>query len=165
MNDAVKKLCRAGIVSALYVVTTLVVFPVASGAIQFRLSEALTLLPLFFFESVPALFVGCLLSNLITGCAPIDVVLGSLITLVAGLMTYAVGKIFKKTWLKIALGGLFPVLFNALLLPLIWEYCYGAEHVYLIQMALLLLGQTVSVYLAGTPLVLAIKKRIGKIIM
>ena len=164
MNNSIKKLCRAGIVSALYVVATLVVFPVASGAIQFRLSEALTLLPLFFFEAVPALFVGCLLSNLITGCAPFDIIFGSLITLVAALSTYAVGKIFKKLWLKIAVGGLFPVMLNALLLPLIWEYCYGAEHVYLIQFALLLLGQTVSVYLAGTPLAVAIKKNLTKFI-
>ena len=158
------KIARAGIISALYIVTSLITAPIASGAVQVRLSEALTLLPLIFPEAVPALFIGCAFSNLITACAPFDVIFGSLITLVASLLTFGVGKLIAKCWLKIAIGGLFPVLMNAFLLPVIWVWCYGAiEYIYFIQVCLLLAGQTISVYALGTPLFLRIRKRWRKL--
>ena len=156
-----KRLTRSGIIAALYVVTTFAVLPVASGAIQFRPSEALTLLPLFFIESVPALFVGCLIANLISGCALLDVVFGSLITLISALMTYLVGRIIKNGVLKIAVGGLFPILLNAFLLPVIWYFAYGQlEYVYIINVLTLFISQTVSIYLLGSVLYLGMKKLI-----
>ena len=158
-NEKAKKITRAGIIASLYTVTTLLTMPVASGAVQIRIGEALTLLPLLYVESIPALFVGCILSNLISGCAFFDIVFGSLITLFASVLTFLTGKIIKNTPLKIIVGGLFPVLLNAFLLPLIWVYCYGAlEYIYGIQALLLIAGQGVSVYLIGSPLVVQIKK-------
>lgn len=158
MKGRTKKLSRAGLVAGLYTLLSLITFPVASGAIQFRVSEALCVLPLIFPETVPALAVGCLLSNLITGCAPFDIVFGSLITLLAGLCTYFVGKCIKNTAIKIFIGGLFPVLLNAFLLPLIWLWCYGTiEYVYMLQVLFLIVSQSVSVYALGTPLYLAVK--------
>ena len=163
MQKNVKTLARAGIIAALYTVLTLIVFPISSGAIQVRISEALTLLPLLFIEAIPALAVGCMLSNLITGCAAFDIVFGALITLIAAILTYFSGKIIKSTPLKILVGGLFPVLLNAAFLPLIWVYCYGAlEYVYYIQALLLVVGQSVSVYLFGTPVVLKLNKILTK---
>ena len=156
-----KKIVRAGIVGALYVVLSLITLPIASGAIQFRISEALTLLPLFFVEAIPALFVGCMLSNLITGCMALDIILGSLITLVASILTYMVGKFIKQGWLKVCLGGLFPVTLNAIFLPVIWLVCYGAlEYVYYLQVIFLLISQSLSVYLLGTPMYFSLKKKI-----
>lgn len=150
-------LARCGIISALYVVLSLVSLPV--GAIQFRASEGLTLLALFLPESVVSLFVGCIITNLITGCAVLDIVLGSLITLTAGVLTYITGKILKNTALKIIVGGIFPVFLNALLLPLIWSACYGAgEYVYYIQALILLASQSVSVYGVGTVIFLGARK-------
>ena len=155
----IRKITRAGIIAALYTVTTLLIVPVASGAVQIRISEALTLLPLLYVEAIPALFVGCALSNLICACALPDIILGSLITLLSAVFTYLTGKLIKSTTLKIVVGGLFPVLLNALFLPLIWIYCYGAiEYIYPVQALLLLLGQGVSVYAVGTPMVLQVKK-------
>ena len=150
---------RAGLIAALYTVLSLITFPVASGAIQFRMSEALTMLPLFFVEAIPALFVGCALSNLITGCAVFDIIFGSVITLVSALLTFAFGKIIKITAVKLLVGGIFPVILNAIFLPLIWVWCYGAiEYMYVVQAGILLIGQTLSVYALGTPLYFAIKK-------
>ncbi len=154
-----KKLTRAGIIASLYVILSLITFPVASGAIQFRLSEALCILPLLFIEAVPALFIGCALSNLITGCAIFDVIFGSVITLVAAALTFLFGKIIKNLPLKIIIGGFFPVVLNAFLLPLIWVWCYGAlEYMYLLQAAFLIVSQSVSIYALGTPLYLAVDK-------
>lgn len=154
-----KKLARAGIIAGLYVLLSMLTFSVSSGAIQFRASEALTMLALIFPESVPALTVGCALSNLITGCAALDVVFGSIVTLVAGALTYTVGKFIKKEALKIFVGGLFPVLLNAFFLPLIWYFCYGQlEFLYILQVAFLLISQSVSVYALGAPLYLTVKR-------
>lgn len=154
-----KSVARAGVIAALYFVLTMAVLPVASGAIQFRVSEALTLLPLVFPEAIPALFVGCILANLVSGCVVYDVIFGSVVTLLAACLTYAAGRIFKKTWLKIAVGGIFPVLLNAFLLPLIWLFCYESlEYAYMIQVLFLLAGQGVSVYLLGTFLMLPVMR-------
>lgn len=158
MRKTVTKLvARAGVIAALYFVLTMAVLPVASGAIQFRVSEALTLLPLVFPEAIPALFAGCILANLVSGCVVYDVIFGSVVTLLAACLTYAAGRVFKKTWLKIAVGGIFPVLLNAFLLPLIWLFCYESlEYAYMIQVLFLIAGQGVSVYLLGTFLMLPV---------
>ncbi len=160
MRKTVTKLvARAGVIAALYFVLTMAVLPVASGAIQFRVSEALTLLPLVFPEAIPALFAGCILANLVSGCVVYDVIFGSVVTLLAACLTYAAGRVFKKTWLKIAVGGIFPVLLNAFLLPLIWLFCYESlEYAYMIQVLFLIAGQGVSVYLLGTFLMLPVMR-------
>ena len=98
-----QRLCRAGAISALYVALTYAFMPFAFGPFQFRPAEALCLLPLFFSEAIPALYVGCMLSNLASPFLIYDVFIGSLATLLAALVTYLVGKLIKNTWLKIAL--------------------------------------------------------------
>lgn len=159
MNKPTKMLTRAGVIAALYVVLTFIVLPVASGAIQFRPSEALTVLPLLFAESVPALFVGCLLANLIAGAAVQDIVFGALISLLAAALTWGAGRLIKNRWAKVLAGGLFPVALNAFLLPLIWMWAYGAlEFAYFAQVGLLLLSQSAAVYALGIPLYFSLKK-------
>ena len=145
------KLVRSGIISALYVVLSFIVMPISGGAMQFRPSEALTLLPLLYLESVPALFIGCFIFNLISGLPILDVVFGSLVTLVAGICTYLVGKKIQSIPLKVVFGGLFPVLLNAFLLPIVWYYVYGElQLMYIISVLSLLLSQSLSVYALGS---------------
>ena len=77
-NKKVLNLCRAAIIAALYVVLTYIAnaLGLASGSIQVRFSEALTILPFFTPAAIPGLFVGCLLSNILTGCALPDIIFG-----------------------------------------------------------------------------------------
>ena len=158
-SRTIRKLSRAGVIAGLYTAVSMLVFPLAGGAVQLRVSEAFTLLPLFFIEAIPALFVGCILSNLIVGCAPPDIILGSLVTLVAAIFTFCTGKLIKNLAVKIIVGGIFPVLLNAFILPLIWVYCYGAlEYIYVVQALILIVGQSVAVYGAGTPLVTTLNR-------
>ena len=158
-NFSTYHLARAGIIAGLYVAVSFIIAPFASGAIQVRLSEGLTILAIILPESIPALFVGCLLSNLITGCAIYDVIFGSLITLISAIFSYFSTKRIKNIPLKIFIGGLFPILFNAFLLPLIWQWCYGfGQYVYIVQVAFLLIGQAISVYAIGTPIYLTVKR-------
>jgi uncharacterized membrane protein len=157
-----KRIARAGLIAGLYALLSLIIFPVASGAVQFRISEGLTMLALVFPEAVPALFIGCMISNIITGCGVLDVVLGSLITLISALLTFFTARKIKNTALKIIVGGIYPVLLNAFFLPLIWLMYTSLEYVYYIQVLLLLVGQGLSVYAVGAPLYLFIKKRTAK---
>lgn len=163
LKSSAKSLALIGVVGALYSALSLLVFPLASGAVQIRLGEALTILPLFFPETAIALFVGCVLVNFITGCSLLEVLLGSLVTLLAGICTAIIGKTVKKKWLKVAFGGLFPVLLNAFILPLIWYWCYGQlEYVYALQVALIFVGQFASVYFLGSLVFYSVEKTATK---
>ena len=84
----IKKMTQAAIIAALYVVLTYLagMLGLASGAIQIRFSEALTILPVFTPAAIPGLFAGCILSNLFTGCALPDIVVGSLATLIGAVL-------------------------------------------------------------------------------
>ncbi|MBQ8428413.1 MAG: QueT transporter family protein [Clostridia bacterium] len=157
-----KKLCRAGVIAALYVALTYVFMPFAYGPLQIRPAEALCILPLFFAEAVPALFIGCMIANL-AGGGVADIFLGSLITLLAALCTFAVGKAVKKPVWKVILGGIFPVLFNAILLPFIFMFLSSlgdapSVAIYFTYFSSLLLTQSVWVYGLGTPVYAFIQK-------
>lgn len=121
-----KRLCRAGIIAALYVALTYSFGAIAyNGFLQIRPAEALCILPLFFPEAVPALYIGCMLSNLGSPFLVYDVFIGSLATLFAALGTYLVGLFLKKHALKLFLGGLFPVLLNAFVIPVVIVFLCG----------------------------------------
>ena len=93
-------------------------FNLASGAIQVRISEALTILPYFTPAAIPGLFVGCLLANLLTGAAIYDVIFGSLATLLGAVGTYLLRK--HKFLCTLA-----PVVSNIIIIPLVLRYGYG----------------------------------------
>ena len=90
---------QAALIAAMYTALTVLIaaFNLASGAVQVRLSEALTVLPVFTPAAVPGLFIGCFLSNLITGCALWDVLFGSLATLLGALGTRLSGKGIRRS--------------------------------------------------------------------
>ena len=167
MNEffTTKRLCRAGIISALYVALTYAFAPFAFGPIQVRPAEALCILPLFFPEAIPALYVGCMLSNVASPYAVYDMFLGSLVTLLAAFGSYMVGCFFKKDALKVFFGGLFPVILNALLIPVIIVFLCTpnldqatAGATYLSWALTLFITQSLWVYALGTPLYFSVKK-------
>lgn len=122
----VKRMCRAGIIAALYVALTYAFGAISyNGILQIRPAEALCILPLFFPEAVPALFVGCILSNLGSPFILYDVPIGSAATLVAALLTYFTGRLIKNDVARFLIGGLFPVLVNAFVIPVIIVYLCG----------------------------------------
>ena len=93
-NKKVLFLTHAAMIAALYVVLTFIsnAFGLASGAIQVRLSEALIILPVFTPAAIPGLYIGCLLSNLLCGGCLLDILLGSLATLIGALGARAMRK-------------------------------------------------------------------------
>lgn len=121
-----KRLCRAGIIAALYVALTYAFGAIAySGIFEIRPAESLTILPLFFPEAVPALWIGCMIANLGSQFIAYDVPIGGLATLVAALMTYGAGRLIKNHVIKVILGGFFPVIVNAVVIPLVIVFLCG----------------------------------------
>lgn len=86
-NNTTRRLCVAGVVGALYTVLTLTLPMLSFGGLQIRFSEALTVLPFLFPETIPGLTVGCFLANLIGSPYALDWVLGPLATLLAAVWT------------------------------------------------------------------------------
>ena len=117
----IKYLAQAGIIAALYIVFTVIANAagLASGVIQVRISEALTVLPFFTPAAIPGLFLGCLLSNIIGGCVIWDIIFGSLATLLGALGTYAIRKKLPDWCAAIP-----PIIANTLIVPFVLSYAY-----------------------------------------
>ena len=117
---SVTAMVQAAMIAALYVVLTFIAnaFGLANHVVQVRISEALTILPYFTPAAIPGLFIGCLLSNILTGCIVPDIIFGSLATLIGALGTYALRK-----WKWCA--PITPILANVLIVPLVLIYGYG----------------------------------------
>lgn len=123
MKKKTQFLVHAALIAALYVVLTWLSnsMGLANHAIQVRFSEALTILPYFTPAAIPGLFIGCLISNTLTGCMLLDIIFGSLATLLGALGTYALRKFTK--WL----APLAPILANTLIVPFVLAFVYRFE--------------------------------------
>ncbi len=153
-----RAIVHGGLIAAIYVVLTLMFQPISFGAIQFRVAEALTLLPILTADAVPGLFVGCLIANLVGGGVWFDVALGSLATLLAALCT-------RKCRSKPPLAAIFPTVFNGLIVGPVVYFAYVrapsdpvSVGTLLFNMATVALGELVVCYVLGLPMVYGLKK-------
>jgi len=153
-----KAITMAAAIAAIYVVLTFIAnaLGLASGAVQVRISEALTVLPFFTPVAIPGLFVGCLLSNILTGCAPYDVVFGSIATLLGAIGSYYLGQKFpKKSWLS----PIPPIVSNTVIVPIILIYVYQIQDAYWYLMLTVGAGEVISCGILGMILLKALQKR------
>ncbi len=116
-KERVHFLIRGGLIAALYAALTLVAAPISFGMIQLRISEALCVLPYYEKSAIPGLFVGCLIANIVGGNGVLDIVFGSLATLLAAYLT-------SKTKNKF-LAPLSPVLVNAVVVGIVLYFAIG----------------------------------------
>lgn len=129
-----RRLVAAAAAGGLYAALTLALAPISYGPIQFRVSEILCILPFFLPVSAGGLTVGCILANLLgPGLGWMDVVFGSLATLLASLCTAAIGMRARRLgdvgWGPCLLACLMPVLFNAPMIGFVIAYAVKAEGV------------------------------------
>ena len=143
-------ICQAAVIAALYIVLTYVFSAFASGVIQVRVSEALTILPAFTPAAIPGLVIGCLLSNTLTGCV-LDIIFGSVATLIGALGSYALRR---HTWLV----PIPPIVSNMIIVPFVLRYAYGATDAFPFMIATVGAGEIISCYLLGMLLYGALKK-------
>lgn len=162
-NKKALYLTQAAMIAALYVVLTMVAnaFGLASGSIQVRFSEALTVLPFLTPAAVPGLFIGCLAANLATGAMLPDIVFGSLATLLGAVGTFllgkAAGKYSAKKTLFAWLSPLPPIVANALIIPPVLKYAYGIIPMWFSTVTVTI-GEIISCGLFGIILLFALKK-------
>lgn len=158
MCSNTRSLTRAAIIAAIYVALTFIFQPISFGAIQFRIAEALMLLPILMAEAVPGLFIGCLLANLLCGGIWFDVILGSLATLLAAI---AVRKLQNLP----AAAAAMPAIFNGLIVGPVVYFAYVHApgtvtelSVLLFNMVTVAAGEVVVCYVLGLMLLYTLKK-------
>ena len=146
-----------GIVAALYTVLTYFLAPISYGPLQARISEAMTVFPIFSFNMIPGLTIGCLVSNLINpdNLGPVDIIGGTLATLIAGIFSRIIGK--KNMWL----GIIPPIVANGIIvggyLPFLLFDTVTWQEV-LLTMLSVAAGEAVVLVVIGLPLVAVIGK-------
>lgn len=148
----VRALTRAALIAALYAALTLLLAPISYGEIQIRFSEALTLLPVLLPEAVPALTVGCLLSNVLGGCTILDIVFGTLATLLAACCTRLLRS---RMWLAAAM----PVLFNGVIVGAVVHYAYAPVMPLPLCMLSVAAGEAIVCFAVG-PMLLRVLRRL-----
>ncbi len=151
---------KASVIAAIYVILTFIAnaLGLSNGIIQVRFSEALTILPVFTKAAIPGLFAGCIISNLLTGCALWDIIFGSIATLLGALGTYALRN--KAKWFS----PLPPIIANTIIIPFILSYVYNFDGSLLYFALTVGLGEIISCGLLGLLLqYILIKRNIKKL--
>lgn len=118
-KNKTKFITQAALIAALYVILTFIAnaFGLANYAVQVRFSEALTILPFFTPAAIPGLFIGCIIANTLTGCMLLDIIFGSIATLIGAIATYMLRK-FK--WF----APIPPIAANTIIVPFVLRYVY-----------------------------------------
>ncbi|HHV94357.1 MAG TPA: QueT transporter family protein [Firmicutes bacterium] len=144
-----RRLVRAALIAAVYILLVYIFAGVSFGIFQFRPAEALTLLPILYPEAVPALFVAVMLSNILGGLGPWDIFGGSLVTLLAAWITYR----YRRSWIAYAS----PIVCNALLISIYLHLIF--EVPYWLAAVGIGVSEAFSVLVIGIPLLKLIERR------
>ncbi|WP_018249627.1 QueT transporter family protein [Orenia marismortui] len=144
-----KKLTRAGIIAAIYVVITYLLAPFSFGPIQVRVAEGLTLLPIIFPESIWGLFIGCFIANYAGGMGAVDIIGGSLVTLLAAFITYK----YRNS----IIAYLSPILANGFLVSIYVHKLAGWPYWYTV--GTIALGEAIAILIFGLPLIKYLKTK------
>ena len=142
----------AAAIAAIYTVLTMVFAPISFGPIQFRISEALCILPFFTPAAVPGLFIGCLISNIFGGCILPDIIFGSLATLIGAVFTWQLRR--KSRFL----APLPPILANVLIVPFVLRYGYQVPLPIPFMMLTVGIGEVISCGVLGMIVYTALNK-------
>ena len=150
---------QAAVIAALYVALTYVSnsLGLAYNAVQFRLSEILSVLPVFTPAAIPGLVIGCVIANISSPFGIADIICGSVATLLAALCSYALKNV-KFRGVPV-LATLPPVLFNGLIIGLeIWYFGGQTPQLFFVSALEVMAGQVVMCMLIGIPFISVIKK-------
>lgn len=162
-NKTTLFLTQAAMIAAIYVVLTYVFAAFSFGEVQVRISEALTILPVFTPAAVPGLFVGCLVGNILGGAILPDIICGSIATLIGAwgtwkLRSYLIGR--QKSPLYAVIP---PIAANAVIVPFVLRYGYGVALPIPFMMLTVGIGELISCGVLGILLYHGLKASAGKI--
>ena len=142
---------EASAIAALYTVITVAIGPLGSAAIQCRIPEAMCTLAIFTPAAIPGMTIGCLISNIATGCLWQDVLFGTLATLIGVIGA----RMLRRIWW---LTPLPTVVSNTLIVPFVLAYAYHAEEGIPFLMLTVGIGEVISAYVLGIALYFALRK-------
>ena len=145
----------AAAIAAVYCVLTIILAPISYGPVQFRISEALTVIPALTPAGIPGLIVGCFLANVLGPYGILDAVFGTAATALAAVCTY---YLRDHDWLV----PLPPVIANGVIIGLELHYAYGVPGLWAC-MGWVAFGELVVCYVIGLPLFKLLKNRVGYI--
>ena len=151
-NSTALKLTQGAAIAAIYVVLTMVFAPISFGAMQVRIAEAMTIMPLFTPMAIPGLFIGCLFANLLGGAVVLDVVFGSIATLIGA---WGGWLLRKNRWLV----PVPAILANTVIVPLVLKYGYGVDLPLLLSALYIAVGEILGCYVLGEILASALIRR------
>lgn len=151
-------IAQAAVIAAIYVALTLLLQPISFGAIQFRVSEALCVLPFFTPAAIPGVTIGCLLGNFFGAAALPDIIFGTLATFIGAVLSYAVRNHSK--WLVC----LPPILSNTLIIPFVLRYAYGIPDGIPFLMLTIGIGEVLAIGVLGNILLSALDSRVGTVV-
>ena len=159
-KENLKGLTFAALLAALYVALSYIckAMGLLDGAIQLRFPEALCVLCSFTPYAVPGMALGCLLTNILTAAAPLDIIIGPIATLIGALFGRLIAKRTKKDLFGFLLVTLPTVLSNALLMPPVIMYSYGAKMALPLVFLTVGIGEFLSASVMGAALGTALKK-------
>jgi uncharacterized membrane protein len=151
MNTRVAMIARGAVIASLYAGVTLLFEPISFGPVQLRVSEALALLPLLWFDAIPGLFVGCLIANIFGGLGLIDIFCGSTATLIAAFLTRLAPNILLAAAAPVAVNGVVVGIYLSFItdMPVYLTIPYVAA------------GEAMACFALGIPLIRELKKRFG----
>lgn len=154
-NNKILYISQAAMIAALYVVLTYIAnaFSLASGPVQIRLSEALTILPWFTPAAIPGLAIGCLLANWLTGCVMLDIIFGTLATLIGAVLTYVLRRT-KIHWL----APIPPIVSNTIIVPWVLRLAYGLTDAIPYLMTTVGIGELLSCGVLGMILLISLNR-------
>ncbi len=151
---------ETAVIAALYAVLTLCFAPFSYGPVQFRVSEALTILPILTPAAIPGLALGCLVSNILGmsmgATLPVDIIFGTAASLIAAVVTRLTRNTVKIGSVPV-ISLLSPVLFNALIVGAELAIFFGAG-TFLYCAVAVGIGELVVVGTLGVLLLLALRK-------
>ncbi len=155
-DSKVRFMTEAALIAAIYVVLCVVFAPISYGEIQVRIAEALVILPYFTPAAIPGLFIGCFLSNMLGGSILLDMVFGSIATLIG-----AIGSWYLRRSKVLIL--LPPIISNILIVPFVLRYGYGVNLPIPFMMLTVGVGEVLAVGVLGSVLLRALERYRGVI--
>lgn len=151
-ENKVTFLTQAAMIAAIYVVLTYIFAPFSFGEVQVRISEALTILPLFTPAAIPGLFVGCLIGNILGGAILPDIIFGSIATLIGAVGTYMLRRQNKFV------APLPPIAANTVIVPFVLRFGYGVPLPIPFMMLTVGIGEVISCGVLGMIIYFALNR-------
>lgn len=150
-DEKVIHMVQAAMIAAVYVALTLPIQPIAYGPIQFRVSEALTILPYFTSAAIPGVTIGCFLSNILMGAPLPDIIFGTLATLIGTIFS----RMLRRQKFLVCIP---PILSNALIIPWVLKFAYEFEDAVPFMMLTVGAGEVLAAGVLGNMLLLALER-------